>query len=71
MISLEPDSFKDLCVELLRRLGYRDVGGLGPGDRGVDIICWGRDGERIAVQCKRYSPDGKVTAREFESLLGL
>ena len=70
-LSLDPDGFEDLCVELLRKLGYRDVRRVGgPGDRGVDIICWGRDGEKIAVQCKRYSPDRKVSAREVREFIG-
>jgi len=70
-LSLDPEGFENLCAELLRRLGYRDVRRVGgPGDRGVDIICLGRDDERIAVQCKRYSPDRKVSAREVREFIG-
>jgi restriction system protein len=59
--------FEELCAELLRHMGYRNVWRIGQrGDGGVDIRAVDPYGRRIAVQCKRWKRDiGPAVVREL------
>ena len=70
-LSLSPEEFEDLCVDLLSWMGYRNVRRVGgSGDMGLDILCLDEYGGRVGVQCKRYSPGRRVTAREVREFIG-
>ena len=57
--------FEYWCANLLKRVGFEDVTVTqGSNDQGVDIIAV-KNGERYAVQCKRYaSPLGNKPVQE-------
>ena len=57
--------FEYWCANLLEHVGFTDVTVTqGSNDQGVDIIAT-KDGERYAVQCKRYaSPLGNTPVQE-------
>lgn len=61
LAALTPTEFEQWCAHRLRALGYtvRHVGG--QGDHGVDLFAE-KDGERVVVQCKRFT--GRRTVRE-------
>lgn len=57
---MDPWQFEYLCAEALRKTGFQQAGVTpGSGDHGVDVIAI-KDGERWAVQCKRYTPPRRV-----------
>ena len=60
--------FEYWCANLLEHSGFRDVTVTqGSNDQGVDIVAV-RDGERYAVQCKRYAnPLGNKPVQEVAS----
>ena len=65
---LSPSEFEEFVKELLEELGYEKTTQRGrSGDQGADILAE-KDGERVAVQCKRYK--GKVGTPEVQGLLG-
>ena len=67
----DPREFEKLCARLLWEMGYHDVRRIGqPGDMDLDIICRDPYGEKVGVQCKRYSPDTKVGAKEIREFIG-
>jgi len=71
LLSLSPEEFEEFCADLLKRMGYRDVRWVGgSGDMGLDVICSDEYGGRVGVQCKRYSPSRKVTAKEVREFIG-
>lgn len=49
-------AFENWCANVLKKNGYKHVKVTkGSGDQGADIICYNVSGDKIAVQCKRYS----------------
>ena len=46
--------FEELCRELFEKKGYKATKTKSTGDQGADVILE-KDGEKIAVQSKRYS----------------
>ncbi len=52
---IDGHSFEYWCADLLQYNGFTKIQVTpGSGDQGVDIIAW-KDGQRYAIQCKRYS----------------
>jgi len=65
---LSPSEFEEYIGELFEELGYRRVNIRGgTGDQGIDILAE-KDGERVAIQCKRYK--GLVGPHEVRALIG-
>src|SRR3954467_2772553 len=55
LLALNPTDFEHAITRLLPRLGYSGAKRKGgPGDLGVDIVCFKRHGGLVVVQCKRY-----------------
>ena len=72
LLSLTPREFEETVARSLRQWGYRKVVRCGgAGDLGVDITCIDPNGERIAVQCKRYSPGSSVGSRDIQLFIGM
>lgn len=72
LLVLTSEDFEETVADLLRALDHDDVHRVGgAGDLNVDV--WGRDGQgrRVAVQCKRYSPDHKVGSPEMQTFIGM
>jgi restriction system protein len=69
LASLTPTEFEQWCAHRLRALGYtvRHVGG--QGDHGVDLFAE-KDGERIVVQCKRFTGRRTVGEPHLRDLYG-
>jgi hypothetical protein len=68
-LTLLPSEFESECAELLRTTGYRDVYVTrASGDGGVDVVAV-RDGQRYAVQCKRYA--GVIDPTDIRALAGV
>jgi restriction system protein len=71
-LSLSPADFEVAVAQLLRRLGYRRVRVVGgAGDLAADIVCAGPAGERVVVQCKRYSPGHHVGSPAVQAFIGM
>lgn len=71
-LALSPSGFEDAVAALLRRLGYRRVKVVGgAGDLCADIVCHGRAGEAVIVQCKRYAPGHHVGSAEVQRVIGM
>ena len=72
--SLAPVCFEELCAELLRLDGYRDVSVIGGrGDDGIDVLAELResaDPATVYVQCKAWRGEvGVEVVREFRQAL--
>jgi restriction system protein len=69
LASLTPTEFEQWCAHRLRALGYtvRHVGG--QGDHGVDLFAE-KDGERVVVQCKRFTGRRTVGEPHLRDLYG-
>jgi restriction system protein len=69
LAALTPTEFEQWCAHRLRALGYtvRHVGG--QGDHGVDLFAE-KDGERIVVQCKRFTGRRTVGEPHLRDLYG-
>lgn len=69
---LSPEGFEKFIIYLLRRQGLKLQHSGGPGDEGVDAIGTAPLSSvlstRVAVQVKRYAPDGKPIGRETVAL---
>ncbi|MEP6694277.1 MAG: restriction endonuclease [Chloroflexota bacterium] len=67
--SLSPEQFEQWCANRLRELGYtvRHVGG--QGDHGIDLFAE-KDGERVVVQCKRFTGTRSVGEPQIRDLFG-
>lgn len=69
---LSPEAFEKFVIYLLRRQGLKLQHSGGPGDEGVDAIGTAPLSSvlstRVAVQVKRYAPDGKPIGRETVAL---
>ena len=71
-LALSPAGFEEAVAALLRRLGYRRVKVVGgAGDLCADIVCRGRAGELVIVQCKRYAPGHHVGSAEVQRVIGM
>jgi HJR/Mrr/RecB family endonuclease len=71
-LALSPAGFEEAVAALLRRLGYRRVKVVGgAGDLCADIVCRGRAGEVVIVQCKRYAPGHHVGSAEVQRVIGM
>ena len=67
----DPKEYEQLCTRLLWSTGFQNTKRIGgSGDRGLDIICFDEHGNKIGVQCKRYSSSRKVTSREVREFIG-
>ena len=72
LLALTPTEFEEAIAQSLRDHGYRHVHRRGgPGDLGVDITCLDPNGERLAIQCKRYAPGSLVGSRELQLFIGM
>lgn len=71
-LALSPSGFEEAVAALLRRLRYRRVKVVGgAGDLCADIVCRGRAGELVIVQCKRYAPGHQVGSAEVQRVIGM
>jgi restriction system protein len=66
---LSPAQFEEWCADRLREQGYRVTVVGGQGDHGIDVIAE-REGERMAVQCKRWFSVRQVGEPQIRDLLG-
>jgi HJR/Mrr/RecB family endonuclease len=64
-----PYEFEGLIQKLFERMGYKAWTTPGSGDRGADVIAE-KNGERIAIQVKKYNYENLVTPSEVRSVLG-
>jgi len=65
---LSPRGFEEFIGDLFEGLGYQRVNIRGgSGDQGVDILAE-KDGQRVAIQCKRYK--GIVGLHQVRDLIG-
>jgi restriction system protein len=72
LLMLTATEFEEAIAQALRDHGYRHVRRRGgPGDLGVDITCVDPNGERLAIQCKRYAPGNLVGSRELQLFIGM
>lgn len=63
---LSPTEFEREVARVFREIGYLSDQTGQPGDGGVDVMACGKDGRRIAVQCKHHSrPIGPAPVREL------
>jgi restriction system protein len=69
LAALTPTEFEQWCAHRLRGLGYtvRHVGG--QGDHGIDLLAE-KDGERVVVQCKRFTGRRAVGEPHLRDLFG-
>lgn len=69
LMRLSPEEFSKAMMELLECIGYRSARYLdGPGDEGVDIECYDKNGDKVIVQCKRWK--NPVGAEVIDRLVG-
>ncbi|MDD7587261.1 MAG: restriction endonuclease [Mycobacteriaceae bacterium] len=70
--SLSPDGFEKFVIYLLKKYGLKLMHVGGTGDEGIDAIGTAPLSpvlsSRVAVQVKRYAPDGKPIGRETVAL---
>ena len=64
---MSPREFEELVADVYRGLGYEVELTQQARDGGVDIVASG-DGERIAIECKRYGPGSSVGVRDVAVL---
>ncbi|MCB0005635.1 MAG: restriction endonuclease [Anaerolineales bacterium] len=70
LYALTPKEFEHAVAELFRAQGYQAIVSGGRNDRGVAIHLK-RDGQKAAVQCKRYKqPITPAQIREFAGAMG-
>lgn len=71
LLALSPGEFEDAVADLLEGQGYRDVRRVGgAGDAGIDIFCVDEEGNRVAVQCKRYAPTRTIGSPVLQAFYG-
>ncbi|MGE0598235.1 MAG: restriction endonuclease [Dehalococcoidia bacterium] len=66
---LPPHEFEQEVGRWLRRDGWRVEHRGGTGDAGIDLVAR-RQGESVAVQCKRYAETAAVSAAQVRELYG-
>jgi HJR/Mrr/RecB family endonuclease len=72
LLALSPLQFEQAVADLLHDMGYRGVQRVGgAGDLHVDIRARDQLGKRIAVQCKRYAADQRITSPEMQTFVGM
>jgi restriction system protein len=72
LLMLTATEFEEAVAQALRDHGYGHVRCRGgPGDLGVDITCVDPNGERLAIQCKRYASGNLVGSRELQLFIGM
>jgi restriction system protein len=69
LAALTPDEFEQWCGNRLRALGFtvRHVGG--QGDHGIDLFAE-KNGERVVIQCKRFTGKRTVGEPQIRDLFG-
>ena len=68
---ISPRTFEKLVADIYKHAGYDVILTPATRDGGKDIILLGKDGERIIVECKRYSRNRKVGVGVINSILGV
>ncbi len=68
-LNLTPSQFEEFVCELFKEMGYHANITKASGDFGADILME-KDGEKIAVQVKRYDSQNKVGVPEINQVLG-
>lgn len=69
--AMDPYDFEEAVAALCRRDGCTDaevVGGAG--DLGADVLATTPDGQRLVVQCKRYTDGNKVGSQDLQRFGG-
>lgn len=69
LLNLNPFEFEKLISELFEKMGYQTELTSKTGDYGVDVIARD-DNNIIAIQCKKYSDNTKVSNVDVQKLLG-
>ena len=69
LLSLPPGEFEEYVGGLFKLEGYKVLHVGGRGDYGIDLVMF-KDGVKVVVQCKRYSPEHKVGAEEIRAFVG-
>lgn len=70
-IAMTAREFEEAVGRMLKAYGYQDVQHTGQsGDKGVDLRAVSPSGERIIVQCKKYTRDKSVGTPELQRFLG-
>ena len=64
-----PYQFEELIQKLFEKMGYKAWTTPGSGDKGADVIAE-KNGERVAIQVKKYKYSNLVTPAEVRSALG-
>ena len=67
--SEKPTDFEKLCAKLFESMGYRYKLTPPTNDGGYDILL-SKNGEKILVECKCYSPDNKIGRPKIQKLVG-
>lgn len=64
--TLTPAQFEELVAETYRRMGHQAKVVGATGDHGIDVLIKCRDGQKWAIQCKRWrSSIGEPVVRDF------
>jgi hypothetical protein len=72
LLDLTGIEFELFARDVLGTIGYRQVQHAGgAGDESVDVWCTGEEGERVAVQCKKYRPPRAVGTPEMQQFVGM
>lgn len=69
LAALTPEQFERWCAARLEAMAYRVTNVAGQGDHGVDLIA-AKDGEKVVVQCKRYTGARQVGEPQVRDLYG-
>lgn len=71
ILALSPRQFEELIGQLLTSWGYTNVEVTGKsGDVGADLVAIDKFGEKVIVQCKRYSPGKQVGSPDIQLFFG-
>jgi restriction endonuclease Mrr len=71
MLTLTPPEFEDFVAKLMEASGYYEVQRVGKsGDLGADIVARDVQGNRVIVQCKKYSPGKSVGTPDLQKFMG-
>jgi len=66
---MSPFDFEDFVANLFNTIGYETEVTKKTGDYGIDVIAK-KEGEIMAIQCKKYQEGNHVSNREVQRLLG-
>ncbi len=71
LLRLTPREFEETVADLFAPLGFRNIQIVGgASDLGVDVIGTDADGNRVAIQCKRYRPDRDIDSAAVQAFMG-